>query len=897
MPFVIAAVLIVHSELSQAQQPPAQPSGSSAKIPNLYASTYQPLPARTTLIRNATILTAAGPAIERGALLLQNGKVAAVGQNVSAPADALVIDASGKWVTPGIIDTHSHLGVYSSPAIESLQDGNEMTNPVTAEVWADHSIWPQDPQFELALAGGVTAMQILPGSGNLIGGRGVTVKNVVSRTAEGMKFPGAPAGLKMACGENPRRVYGQRNQQPSTRMGNIAVFRKTWLAASDYRDKWKKWRDDGADAAKRPDRNLQMETLAAVLDGDILVHNHCYRADEMATMIQLSKEFGFRISSFHHAVEAYKVRDLLAQNNICASIWADWWGFKLEAYDGIKENLALVHDAKGCAIVHSDDPNGIQRLNQEAAKGMRAAWEAGMKLDRADVVRWLTINPARALGIDKVTGSLEAGKNADVVIWSGDPFSVYAKAERVFIDGALLYDRADPARHPQRDFTTGLFAGTAAGDSDKGQLPSGDNGENPAQTAANRTLVTRKVAGPVSQRGPVTVITNARILPVAGPAIAKGTIVIADGTIATLGTNVTVPPGANVIDAAGKIVTPGWIESSTNIGIVEIPLSAEGTADQNTTDRGLSAAFNVVDAFNALSTVIPVTRVEGITRAVVVPAGTGNVIQGQAAVFDLGGDQAPRSISKAPAAMFAALGEAGAALAGGSRASAVLRLREALQDAIDFRLNRAAWNAAQRREYARGRLDLEALQPVIRGEIPLAIQAHRASDLLAALRLADEFKLKLVLLGAAEGWMIADELARRKVPVVVKPLTNVPSFEALAASLENAARLQRAGVNLVLSSFDTHNARNLRQEAGNAVSNGLDRDAALRAVTLAPARAWGIADRAGSLEVGKDADIVIWSGDPFELTTAAERVFIRGREVPKDTRQKALFERYRTLGR
>jgi imidazolonepropionase-like amidohydrolase len=247
--------------------------------------------------------------------------------------------------------------------------------------------------------------------------------------------------------------------------------------------------------------------------------------------------------------------------------------------------------------------------------------------------------------------------------------------------------------------------------------------------------------------------------------------------------------------------------------------------------------------------------------------------------------------------MFAALGEAGAALAGGSRASAVLRLREALQDANDFRLNRAAWNAAQRREYARGRLDLEALQPVVRGEIPLAIQAHRASDLLAAMRLADEFKLKLVLLGAAEGWMIADELARRHVPVVVKPLTNIPSFEALAASLENAARLQRAGVNLVLSSFDTHNARNLRQEAGNAVSNGLDRDAALRAVTLAPARAWGIADRAGSLEVGKDADIVIWSGDPFELTTAAERVFIRGREVPQDTRQKALFEKYRTLPR
>ena len=343
-------------------------------------------------------------------------------------------------------------------------------------------------------------------------------------------------------------------------------------------------------------------------------------------------------------------------------------------------------------------------------------------------------------------------------------------------------------------------------------------------------------SGPVSGSGPVLALTNARILTVAGPAIERGTIVIAGGKIVAVGANAPVPAGATVIDAANKIITPGWIESSTNIGIVEIGLSAEGTADQNTTDKELSAAFNVVDAFNPLSTVIPVTRVEGITRALVAPGGTGNVILGQAAVFDLAGEQVPASVTRAPAAMFAALGEAGAALAGGSRASAILRLREALQDAIDFNLHRAAWNAAQRRNYARGRLDLEALRPVLRGEIPLAIQANRASDMLAAIRLAEEFKLRLVLLGAAEGWTIADELAKRKIPVVVKPLTNIPSFDALAASLENAARLQKAGVTLVLSSFDTHNASNLRQEAGNAISHGLAREDALRAVTLTPAR-------------------------------------------------------------
>ena len=395
--------------------------------------------------------------------------------------------------------------------------------------------------------------------------------------------------------------------------------------------------------------------------------------------------------------------------------------------------------------------------------------------------------------------------------------------------------------------------------------------------------------------GETVAITGARIHPVSGPVIEKGTVLVSGGRILAVGANVQVPAGARTIDGSGKVVTPGFLDSATQVGIVEVQLSADGTADQATTEKGLSAAFNVIDAFNPNSTVIPVTRVEGVTRTVVMPAGTGHVLIGQAAVFDLSGALVPVSVHKTPAAMVALLGEAGAAVAGGSRATAMLRLREALQDTRDYLANRGAYYTAQRRAYALSRLDLEAVAPVVRGEVPLAIQANRASDLLAAMRLAEEFKLRLILVGASEGWMVADEIARRKVPVVVKPLTNLPNFDSLGATLENPGRLAKAGVDIALASFETHRSGTLRQEAGNAVAYGLDRAAALSAVTLGAARIWGVADRYGSIEPGKDADLVIWSGDPFELTTTAERVFIGGREVPTDTRQRQLLERYRDV--
>jgi len=463
MRLALLTSLLLTAACTTTSTPPPATAGAkpdvAAPSANPYPSTYKVYPGVPTVIRGATIYDGAGHRIDNGQIRIENGKVAEIGTTVTVPAGALVIEANGRYVTAGIIDIHSHLGVYPSPGVAANSDGNEATSPVTPQVWSEHSIWPQDPGFTRALAGGVTTLHILPGSANLFGGRGVTVKNVLGRTAQDMVFPGAPMSLKMACGENPKRVYGSRNQAPATRMGNIAVDRQTWADAVAYKRKWddynKRVAAGTAKVSDMPRREMGNETLMGVLNGEILVQNHCYRADEMANVIAMSNEFNYKVTTFHHAVESYKIADLLKANGICSAMWADWWGFKMESYDGISENVALVQNAGACAIVHSDDANGIQRLNQEAAKAAAAGKRAGINLPPEVIWEWVSLNPAKGLGIADKTGSLEVGKAADVVLWNGDPLSVYARPEKVWIDGAVMFDTNDPKRRPVTDFELG----------------------------------------------------------------------------------------------------------------------------------------------------------------------------------------------------------------------------------------------------------------------------------------------------------------------------------------------------------------------------------------------------------------------------------------------------------
>ena len=408
-------------------------------------------------------------------------------------------------------------------------------------------------------------------------------------------------------------------------------------------------------------------------------------------------------------------------------------------------------------------------------------------------------------------------------------------------------------------------------------------------------LVALASLAPAQGAGQVVAIVNGEVHPVSGPVLRPGTVIMTDGRITAVGENLSVPDGARVVDAAGMVVTPGLMDPLTRTGLVEIGAAA-GTSDFVASDEEITAAFRVADAINYASTVIPVTRAEGLTTVGVAPVPGASIVGGQALVMDLGPGPTVDMVRRDPAAMIVALGEQGSGLSGGSRANAVARLREIVADARDYQANLDEYEAGGRRGYSLSRVDLEALGPVVNRDVPIVVSANRASDIQAAIRLASELELDLVIAGAAEGWLVASDLAAAGVPVVIDPLRNLPTFDGLAATLENAGRLEEAGVTVIFSTFDAHNVRNIKQSAGNAVSYGMSHEGALRAVTLGPAELLGVSQIQGSLEEGKIADVVVWSGDPFELSTQVRYLFIRGQETSLETRQKELFRRYRNIG-
>jgi imidazolonepropionase-like amidohydrolase len=386
------------------------------------------------LIKNAIVMTVTHGNITNGSIYIKDGKIAAVGETVNAPASATVIDAGGKYLTPGIIDSHSHIALDD--------DVNEATNPITPHMMMKDAFDYQDKAIYRALAGGVTTSLLLHGSANMIGGQAVVIKHKYGAARDEMLFPNAPRSIKFASGENPKRVYGSRDQLPSTRMGNFAVQREALVQAQDYMREWDNYNEKvkrGDKDVTPPKHDLKLEALADVLRGKIMVQIHIYRADEMLTEIAMAKEFGYKIRAFHHALEAYKVADQIAANNIAIATFSDWWGFKQEAWDAIPWN-ATMSMRKGVRVaIKSDSEDYNRRLNQEAAKTMRYGGAT-----EEEALKMITLNPAWIVGVDDRVGSIDVGKDADLVIWGGYPLSSYGVPEKVLIDGDVYFDRSLP---------------------------------------------------------------------------------------------------------------------------------------------------------------------------------------------------------------------------------------------------------------------------------------------------------------------------------------------------------------------------------------------------------------------------------------------------------------------
>ncbi len=454
-------IILIAVLLAAAWWPPLQAADAKQPLPftlDPAPSTYQPLPRRDVLISGVTLLDGSGQRLDNADVLLRDGKIARVGQQLQVDDSVARLQAPGRWLTPGIIDIHSHDGTYVLPLTSqdfAISDLSEISRPNAAQTWIEHGVNVQDMAFSRALAGGVTTLQILPGSVPLFGGRSVVVKTIPASTVQQMKFPGAPQGMKMACGENPKSHFGEQGDTPTSRMGSVAEMRTAWMQAQGYRQQWLDYQASRK-ATDPPARDLALDTLAGVLQGEINVHLHCYRADDMAVMLNLAAEFGYHISAFHHATEAYKITPLLRQANSCAAVWSDWWGYKLEADDAIRANAAMLETAGVCTIMHSDSPVIGQRLNIEASKAMGAGRRAGLDVTPEQAIQWITANPARALGLHDRIGRVAEGFNADVVLWSGNPFSIYSHAQQVYVDGALAYDRDQPGLQPRRDTELGL---------------------------------------------------------------------------------------------------------------------------------------------------------------------------------------------------------------------------------------------------------------------------------------------------------------------------------------------------------------------------------------------------------------------------------------------------------
>ena len=839
------------------------------------------------LIQNATILTVTRGTIAKGSILVEHGKIKSVGAGLAAPEGVTKIDASGLVAMPGIIDTHSHIAISGGV--------NEGSLSVVPEVRVKDVVTGDDVAIYRAIAGGTTTARLLHGSANTIGGQDAVAKLRYGKPGHELIIRDGPQGVKFALGENVTR---SRGRFPNTRMGVESVIERCFEEARAYRALHDRYhRAEKTEPAERlgapPRVDLRLEALAGILDGSIKIHSHCYRSDEILMLLRTAQRYGVRVQSLQHVLEGYKVAAEIAAHGASASTFSDWWAYKIEAYDAIPYNAALLTEAGASVCIKSDDAELMRHLNLEAAKMVKYGG-----VSEKEALAMITINPARELGLDGKIGSIEVGKDADIALFNGHPFDAFSRCEMTLIDGEVYFQRYEPG---------GGF----------GHRP----GEHSAMPAAAESTRNRSIEIAAQPKN-LFALVGGTIHPVSGPEIKEGTLVVAAGRIAAIGPAGTpIPPEAQTIDVSGLDLWPGMVDAGSAIGLFEVGSLTETQdyADAAQFQPELKSSI----ALHPDSEHIPVTRANGILTSFVEPSG--GIISGQGCLIDLNG-WVPRELVIADTAALSVTiptyipstpggqrfgpgqGQGRLGLGGGAGAAEARERRKERLDKIKVLFRRAlAYDEVVSKARERGEVPpvpdprLEALVPYARGNKPVVFHAEQPVEILDALDIIKELKLRGVISGASEGWKVAEAIKLAKVPVLVGGTLRLPrhEYDPYDACYSNPAKLHAAGVTVAIhskgssSSGGETSARNLPYEAATAIAYGLPEEVALKAVTLTPAQILGVADVVGSLETGKRANVVVTAGHLLQPTTPVVALFVGGEPVRPESRHSQLYAKYR----
>jgi len=847
------------------------------------------------LIRNADRIWTQGPdgILENSDMLVRDGKIAEIGHGLSAPDDAMIIDAAGMQVTPGIIDEHSHSG---ADAI------NEGTDSVTPEVRIEDVIDTANLQYYRQLAGGLTTSHILHGSANSIGGQNAVIKlRFKADRPQDMFFDGAPPTLKLALGENVKR---SPNRYPNTRMGVEQTIRNAFIEALDYKREWEDYNALNEEDQERrvpPRTDLRLQALVEVLDGERVTHTHAYRQDEMLMMLRVAEEFGFQMGTFEHGLEGYKIAHEIADHGAMVSSFSDWWGYKLEAYDAIPYNGAILHDAGVVVTFNSDSGDLSRRLNYEAAKAVRYG-----SVPEEDALDFVTINSAIQLGIEDRVGSLEVGKDADFVVWNTHPLSIYTRAEMTFVDGRKMFDReVDRQMHEAMDAERASLVAKINGEEEGWSEEEEESDTGVAadyRDPAAKSLVYRPSMLP--EAGTIALV-GGTVHPVTSAPIENGVVVLSDGRISAVGgPGTTIPNGAERVDVSGKHVYPGLISANSVLGLTEI--GAVGVSNDQSEMGDINANVRAEVAVNPESELIPVARGNGVLYAVTAPRG--GLITGTSALLRLDGWTWEGLTAAAPVAMhmrFPSYRSGGRRFGGPGGGEQGGGRQQEQVDTINAALDAARAYAAAKQAEAEGgpwhATDpvLAALVPMVEGDVPLIISTNGTRAIKEAVKWGAKQGLRIVLLDSGDAWRVGDFLAKHDVPVIIDNVMTMPSRpdEPYDMSYARAGLLNEAGVQIAIASGgaggDGTNVRNLPFHAGISAAFGLPKEEALRAVTITPAQILGLDQDLGSIEVGKIASLVVTDGDILEIRSHVLEEYIDGRPVDLTSKHTELWEKYR----